>query len=62
MVNIIRTPFKSRNISVGVRLNRLIKKRIRISGVNKRDIKLKGIRDRISSNNLPKSSRPGTIE
>jgi hypothetical protein len=62
VVNIIGTPFKSKNILVGKRTNKLIKKRIRISGINKRDIKLKNIRDKIGSKNLPKSSRPGAIE
>ncbi len=62
MVNIIGTPFKSKDIPVAVRTNRLIKKRIKMSGINKRNIKLKGIRDKISSGNLPKPSRPGAIE
>lgn len=62
MVRIIGTPFKSRDIIAGRRTNRIIQKRIAITGLTKREIALRNIKDKINSNNLPRTPRPGTIE
>lgn len=62
MVRIIGTPFKSRNTIAGIRTNKLIRERIKISGLNKRDIELRNIKDKISAKNLPSPHSPGAKE
>ena len=61
MVRIRDTPFKSSNTLIGMKLNRRIRGLEKTATLNKRNILVRNVRDKIQAKDLPRVS-PGAIE